>query len=126
MSLKPDGVPVSAVLAIDSWWSLSVSSCEDLGDRPERLLALVLRDLEHRALGPLEQLARGRLARQDARLDLVRGRQQRAQPRVVADDPAVVAGVAGGRHPARSSSIASAPPTSSSLPCWRSVSATVR
>ena len=45
---------------------------------------------------------RGRsIAGQNARLDLVRGRQQRAQPGVVADDPTVVARVAGGRHPAR-------------------------
>ena len=73
---------------------------EDLGDRAELLLAIVVRHLEHRALGPLDQVARRRLARQHARLDLVRGRQQRAQLGVVAHDLPVLARVAGGRHPA--------------------------
>ena len=73
---------------------------EDLRDRAELLLAIVVGDLEHRALGPLDQVARRRLARQHAGLDLVRGRQQRAQLGVVAHDLPVLAGVAGGRDPA--------------------------
>ena len=73
---------------------------EDVGDRPDLLLAVVVGDLEHRSLGALDQVARRRLARQHARLDLVRRGQQRAHLRVVADDPPVLARVAGRRHPA--------------------------
>ena len=69
-------------------------------DRPDLLLAIVVRDLEHRPLRALDQIARRRLARQHACLDLVRGRQQRPHLRVVADDPAVLASVARGRDPA--------------------------
>ena len=73
---------------------------EDLGDRAELLLAIVVRDLEHRALGALDQISRRRLARHHARLDLVGGGQQRAHLRVVANDPAVLPGMTRGRHPA--------------------------
>ena len=72
---------------------------EHLGDRPELLLAIVVGHLEHRALGALDQVARRRLARQHAGLDLVGGGEQRAELGVVAHDLAVLAGVAGGRHP---------------------------
>ena len=40
---------------------------EDLGDRADLLLAVVVRDLEHGALGALDQVARRGLARQHAR-----------------------------------------------------------
>ena len=81
---------------------------EDLGDRAELLLAIVVRHLEHRALGPLDQIARRRLARQHARLDLVGGGQQRAQLRVVAHDLPVLAGVT--RRPAPSRRARRSPP----------------
>ena len=73
---------------------------QDVGDRAELLLPVVVGDLEHRALGPLDELACRRLAREDARLDLVRRRQQRPHLGVVADDPAVLARVAGRGDPA--------------------------
>ncbi len=72
---------------------------EDVPDRADLLLAIVVGDLEHRALGALHQLPGGRLARQHTGLDLVGGRQQRAHLRVVADDPPVFTRVAGGRDP---------------------------
>ena len=80
---------------------MSVSSCEDVADRADLLLAVVVGDLEHGALGPLDEIAGGGLAGQHARLDLVRGRQQRPHLRVVADDPPVLPCVARGGDPAR-------------------------
>jgi hypothetical protein len=74
---------------------------EDLVDRAEVLLAVVVSDVEHRPLGALHEVARGRLVRDDARLDLVRGRQQAAQQRVLAHDLGVVADVARRRDGAR-------------------------
>ena len=73
---------------------------QDVGDRPDLLLPVVVGDLEHRALGLLDELARRRLTREDARLDLVRGRQQRPHLRVVPDDPAVLPRVSGRGDPA--------------------------
>ncbi len=100
MSLKPDGVPVSEVLAIDSRWSLSVSSCR---------ISATERNVFWRsscATSRTERSARSSRSRAGASrdghagLDLVGGREQRTEPGVVADDPAVVTGVAGGGHPA--------------------------
>ena len=73
---------------------------QDVGDRPDLLLTVIVRDLEHRPLGLLDELARRRLTGEDARLDLVRGRQQRPHLSVVPDDPAVLTRVPGRRHPA--------------------------
>ena len=72
---------------------------EDVGDGADALLAFILGDLEHRPLGPLDQVTGGCLALQDARLDLVGRLQQRPHLRVLADDPAVLTGVAGRRNP---------------------------
>ena len=100
-SLNPDGVPVSA----------------RLGDRqPVQLVGLLVRGCRAieriffwrsscatsstDALGALHQVARRRLTREHAGLDLVGRGQQRPQLGVVVDDPAVLAGVPGGRHPA--------------------------
>ncbi len=66
---------------------------EDVVDRLEVLLAIVLRDLEHGLLGPLDQRAGRAVAGHDARLDLVRGVQQAPQERVVANDLRVMADV---------------------------------
>ena len=63
---------------------------QDVGDRPDLLLPVVVGDLEHRALGLLDELACRCLTREDARLDLVRSRQQRPHLGVVPDDPAVL------------------------------------
>ncbi len=68
---------------------------QDLLDRAEVLLPVVVGDLEHRALGLLDELARGGAALGDGRLDLVRRVQHPAQQRVLADDPRVLAHVAG-------------------------------
>ncbi len=72
---------------------------EDVRDRADLLLAVVGGDLQHGALGLLHQLARRGLPGEDAGLDLVGGGEQRPQLEVVVDDPAVLARVAGGRHP---------------------------
>ena len=66
-------------------------------DRAEVLLAVVARDLEHRLLGLLDELARRRVVAEHALLDLVRGLQQPPQQRVLAHDLRVAAGVPGGR-----------------------------
>ena len=100
MSLNPDGVPVSDVLDTDSRWSLSVSSWRMSAIVADLLLAVVVSDLEHQALGALHQVSRRRLAAEHAGLDLVGGGQQRAHLRVVAHDPAVLARVTGRRDPA--------------------------
>ena len=68
-------------------------------DRAEVLLAIVARDLEHRLLGLLDELARRRLVAEHALLDLVGGVQQPPQQRVLAHDLRVAAGVS--RRPAR-------------------------
>ncbi len=71
---------------------------QHLLDRPEVLLAVVARDLEHRLLRLLHQLARRRLVAQDALLDLVRALQQAPQQGVLAHDLRIAAGMAGGRY----------------------------
>ena len=73
---------------------------QHLLDRAEVLLAIVARDLEHRLLGLLDELARRRLVAEHALLDLVGGLQQPPQQRVLAHDLRVAAGVPGGRHDA--------------------------
>ncbi len=74
---------------------------EHLLDRAEVLLAVVARDLEHRLLGLLDELARRRLVAEHALLDLVGGLQQASQQRVLAHDLRVAAGMAGGGNDAR-------------------------
>ena len=100
MSLKPEGVPVSGDLGHRQPVQLVGLLVQDVGDRADLLLPVVVGDLQHRSLGPLDQVARRRLAREHARLDLVRRGQQRPHLRVVADDPAVLARVPRGRDPA--------------------------
>ena len=53
-------------------------------------------DLEDRALGEVDELARRRLVRVDLGLDLVGRVEQPPQHRVLADDPRVLADVADG------------------------------
>jgi hypothetical protein len=72
---------------------------QDVRDRADLLLAVVGGDLQHGALRLLHQLSRGCLPGEDAGLDLVGGGEQRAQLEVVMDDRAVLARMAGGRHP---------------------------
>ena len=98
-SLKPDGVPVSGVLSVESRWSLSVSSSRisAIGRNFFWRSSWATSSTERSARST--QVARRRLARQDAGLDLVGRRQQRAQLGVVAHDLPVLARVAGGRHP---------------------------
>ena len=74
---------------------------EDVVDRAEVLAAVLVRDLEDRALGDVDELARRRVVRVDAGLDLVRGAQQPAQHRVLAHDPRVLADVADRRDARR-------------------------
>src|SRR5260370_931108 len=59
---------------------------EDVVDAAEVLPAVVVGDLEHRAFGSLDQLARRRLVPEDTCLDAVRRRQQAAHQRVLLDD----------------------------------------
>ena len=70
---------------------------QDLADQAEVLLAVVVGDLEHGALGPLDELARRRLVAVDVGLDLVGGGEQAPQERAVADDLRVLAQVADAR-----------------------------
>ena len=74
---------------------------EHLLDRPEVLLAVVARHLEHRLLGQLHELARRSAVADHALLDLIRALQQAPQQRVLAHDLRVAARVARGRHEAR-------------------------
>src|SRR3712207_136604 len=67
---------------------------EDLLDRAEVLLAVVVGDLEHRPLGLRDEVARRPARLADARPDLVRRGEQPAHERVLAHDPRVVAPVA--------------------------------
>ena len=97
-SSKPDGVPVIALPSRESCSSLSSSADEDVVDRAEVLAAVLVGDLEDRALGDVDELARRRVVRVDAGLDLVGRPQQPAQHRVLADDPRVLADVADRRH----------------------------
>ena len=69
---------------------------QDLADAAEVLLAIVVGDLEHGALGPLDELSRRRLVPVDMGLDLVGRCQQAAQERAVTDDLRVLAQVADG------------------------------
>ena len=55
---------------------------------------------EDQSFGLFDQLLSPTASLADLRLDLIRRDQQRPHQRVVADDPPVFAGVAGGRHPA--------------------------
>ena len=93
-SAKPEGVPVSERPSAESSCHLRDLGVQDLADAAEVLLAVVVGDLEHGALGPLDELARRRLVAVDAGLDLVGGGEQAAQERAVADDLRVLAQVA--------------------------------
>ena len=73
---------------------------QDVLDLAEVLLAVVARDLEHRLLGPLDELARRALVAEHALLDFVGALQQAAQERVLAHDLGVAAGVPRGRDQA--------------------------
>src|SRR5207237_4020298 len=64
---------------------------EDVLDPPEVLAAIVARDLEHRLLRLLYELARLGLVVEDALLDLVRAREQPPQKRLLAHDLLVAA-----------------------------------
>ena len=66
-------------------------------DRAEVLAAVLVGDLEDRALGHVDEVARERLVAVHARLDFVRRAQQAPEHRVVADDARVLADVADGR-----------------------------
>jgi hypothetical protein len=74
-------------------------------------------DLEHGPLGTLDEVARRAVLLEDRALDLVRGRQQPAQQRVLADDLRVAAARCppAGTRPARPSIVAG-PPIASSFP----------
>jgi hypothetical protein len=69
---------------------------EDVADLDEVLLAVVVGDLEHHALGTLDELARLGLVVVDGGLDLVGGAEQAAQERELLDDRAVAPQVADG------------------------------
>ena len=69
---------------------------EQVVDRAEVLATVVVGDLEDRALGEVDELARRRLVGVHARLDLVGGAQEAAEHRVLADDARVLADVADG------------------------------
>ena len=97
-SSKPDGVPVTDRPSAESCSSLSSSAGEQVVDRAEVLAAVLVGDLEDRALGEVDELARRRLVGVHARLDLVRRVQQPPQHRVLAHDPRVLADVADGGH----------------------------
>jgi hypothetical protein len=96
--LKPVGVPVSAGALEEQAVELVELGVEDLLDRPEVLRAVVVGDLEHRALGPLDELARRAVLLGDALLDLVGRVEEPPDERVLADDARVLTGVAGGGH----------------------------
>ena len=100
-SSKPDGVPVIERPSAESCSSLSSSADEQVVDRAEVLAAVVVGDLEDRALGEVDELARRRLVGVHARLDLVGRVQEAAQHRVLAHDPRVLADVADRGHRAR-------------------------
>jgi hypothetical protein len=74
---------------------------QQLLDRAEVLARVLVRDLEDRALGHVDQVARERLVPVDLRLDLVGRVEQPAEHRVFLDDPRVLAQVADGGHGAR-------------------------
>ena len=125
-SLKPDGVPVSAVCSRERRWSLSSSSCSTSSIDAEVLLAVVVGDLEDVALGPLDQLARraprGSRRSPGSRWVVVSRRRSsallwtmRAYSRTLP---------AAGTAPASASTVAG-PPTCSSSPVCRSCSVTV-
>ena len=99
-SLNPDGVPVSGSLGHRQAVELVGLLVQDVRDRADLLLAIVVGHLQHRPLGPLDEIARRRLTGEHAGLDLVGGGQQRPHLGVVAHDPPVLARVAGGRNPA--------------------------
>jgi len=64
---------------------------QDVADLAEVLLAVVVGDLEHRALRALDELARLAVVAVDRRLDLVGRREEPAQERALLDDVAVAA-----------------------------------
>ena len=125
-SAKPDGVPVSVLALGGELLPLVDLDVEDVADLAEVLLAVVVGDLEDRALGALDEVARLAVVVVDAGLDLVGRREQPAQERVLLDDAAVAAQGADAGAAAVSASISAWPPASSSLPRERRCSVTVR
>ena len=96
-SSKPDGVPVTPALG-GELLELVELGVEQVVDRAEVLAAVLVRDLEDRALGDVDELARRRLVGVRRGLDLVRRVQQPPQHRVLAHDARVLADVADGGH----------------------------
>ena len=97
-SSKPDGVPVIALPSCDRLLELVDLGEEDVVDGAEVLARVLVGDLEDRALGDVDELARRGVVRVDAGLDLVRRAQEPAQHRVLAHDARVLAEVADGGH----------------------------
>ena len=69
---------------------------QEVVDRAEVLAGVLVGDLEDRALGHVDEIARERLVAVHARLDLVRRAEQPPEHRVVTDDARVLADVADG------------------------------
>jgi hypothetical protein len=95
-SSKPDGRAGDRGAVGGELLELVQLGGEQVVDRAEVLAAVVVGDLEDRALGEVDELARRRLVGVHARLDLVRGAQEAAEHRVLADDARVLTDVADG------------------------------
>ena len=91
------GISRSSLLACSSRSSSSVTACSSSRWPGEHVVAA---QREDQPLGVFDQVLSPAPALADLRLDLIGGAQQRSHERVVADDPAVFAGVPGGGHPA--------------------------
>ena len=97
-SAKPDGGAGERLALGRELLPLVDLRVEDVADRAEVLLAVLVGDLEDRALGAVDELARRGLVAVDAGLDLVGRAQQAAEHRVLAHDARVLAHVADGGH----------------------------
>ena len=87
----PTGVPVTSALAGGELLEPVDLAREDLLEHVEVLGLLLVGDLKSSRSARLGELARLALAVVDGLLDLLRGREQAAQQRVLLDDPRVVA-----------------------------------
>ena len=94
--LEPRGRPGELGALLRQPLELVQLVLEHVGHGPEVLLMVLVGDLEHRAFGLFDQVARRRPPLGHAGLDLVGGGQQAAHERVVAHDARVVTRVAGG------------------------------
>ena len=91
---KPDGVPVMVLPASPSGGELLDLVVEDVGDDAEVLAAVVVADLEDRALGVVEQVARvAGVGPTSCWISVGRG-EEAADERGLLDDLAVLARVA--------------------------------